>query len=410
MRKDIICCTTVQQKAQQRPKPQSMRKWLLLIIMTYTAFIFNTTEFAPIGLLTDIAADFAISEASASLLISVYAWFVAIMSFPLMLAVSRFDFRKILLAVVALFVVSHFLSAIASNFFFLLLSRLGVACAHAIFWSIMSPLAIKIAPEGKRETALGMILTGTSLAMIVGLPLGRIIGLHLGWRFTFGSIGIAALVALALFAWLFPSIPNKQQVSMKTLPILFKSPVIRSLYVFTFLFVTAHYTGYSYIEPFLNQVAGMSNDLTTVSLTIFGIAGIGGSMLFSRYFSRYRKGFFIAVSIGIAMVLFLMRPAAFCPYVSMAHCIVWGILFILFNLIVEFEVIRYAPQCSTIAVALFSSIFNVGIGCGAFVGGMALTEFSTANIGYVGGCIAIVALTFVLGKLLPLLRFSPDRE
>lgn len=408
MEKDINCRTTVQEKAKLRFKSQSMRKWLLLIIMTYTAFIFNTAEFIPIGLLTDIASDFAISEAHASLLISVYAWFVAIMSLPLMLAVSKFDFRKILLAIVALFVLSHLLSAIASNFFLLLLSRLGVACAHAIFWAVISPLAVHIAPEGKSETALGMIITGTSLAMIAGLPLGRIIGLHLGWRFSFGCIGVAALLAFVLLAFLFPPAPNKQQVSFRTLPALFKSPVIRCLYIFTFLFVTAHYTGYSYIEPFLNQVAGMTNNLTTLSLTIFGIAGIGGSILFSRYFNQYRKLFFVSVSIGIALVLFFMQQAAFNPYVSMAHCIIWGLVFTSFNLVVEFEVIRYAPQYATIAVAIFSSIFNIGIGCGAFVGGTVLTELSTANIGYVGGCIAVVALVFALKKLLPALRFSPD--
>lgn len=83
---------------------QSIRSWLLLVILTYTAFIFNTTEFIPIGLLTDIAADFHISEAHAGLLISAYAWFVAIMSLPLMLTIGKYDFRKILLIIVGCFV------------------------------------------------------------------------------------------------------------------------------------------------------------------------------------------------------------------------------------------------------------------------------------------------------------------
>lgn len=109
------------------------RKWLLLVIMAYTAFVFNTTEFIPIGLMTNIAADFGIAEAHASLLITVYAWFVAIMSLPLMLAVGRLNFWTVLLCVVALFVVSHLLSAMATSFNLLLLARLGAATAHAIF-------------------------------------------------------------------------------------------------------------------------------------------------------------------------------------------------------------------------------------------------------------------------------------
>ena len=117
------------------------RRWLLLVVLSFTAFIFNTTEFVPIGLLSDIAADFGMGESQTSLLITVYAWFVAVMSLPLMLAVGKYDFRKILLGVIALFIVSHAVSAVSANFTMLMASRLGVACSHAIFWSIMSPLA-----------------------------------------------------------------------------------------------------------------------------------------------------------------------------------------------------------------------------------------------------------------------------
>lgn len=412
MEKNKICRTNVQHtnKLEHHHGNSSIKQWILLIIMTYTAFIFNTAEFIPIGLLSDIATDFAISEAQASLLISIYAWFVALLSLPLMMAVSRFDFKKILLGIIALFVLSHFLSAIASDFLLLLLSRLGVACAHAIFWSIISPLAIHIAPKGKSETALGMIITGTSLAMIAGLPLGRVIGLHLGWRFSFGTIGGAALFAFILLALLFPPVANKQHISIKTLPLLFKSPALRSLYIFTFLAVTAHYTGYSYIEPFLNQVAGLTNSLVTLSLTIFGIAGIGGSFLFSRYFSKHRILFFLSIPLGIILVLFSMQPAALNPYVSIALCVIWGLVFTLFNLAAEFEVIRYAPQYSTIAVALFSSVFNIGIGCGAVLGGITLDEWSISHIGYIGGSIAIIAFVFMLRKLLPALKYAPNRR
>lgn len=383
-----------------------MKKWFLLVIMTYTAFIFNTAEFIPIGLLTDIASYFGISEAHASLLISVYAWFVALMSLPLMLAVGRCDFRKVLLGIAALFAVSHLLSALASHFVWLLLARLGVACAHAVFWSIVSPLAVHLAPEGKRETALGMIVTGTSLAIIAGLPLGRVVGLWLNWQASFACIGIAALLALVLLAFLFPHVPNKQNASFRSVPQLLKSPVLRGFYVFTFLAVTAHYTGYSYIEPFLKQVVGMSDSLTTFTLVLFGAAGIVSSILFSRYFNKHPRLFLIAVAIGFVVLLISMQVLSSNPYVSIAHCMVWGLAFTLFNAVTEFEVIRHSPQSTTIAVALYSSIFNIGIGCGAVVGGAVLTVSSLSCIGYVGGIIAIVALGFVLGKLLPVLRHT----
>lgn len=381
-----------------------MKKWFLLAVMTYTAFVFNTAEFIPIGLLTDIASDFSVSEAHASLLISVYAWFVALMSLPLMLAVGKYDFKKILLSIIALFVLSHILSAIAPNFFTLTLSRLGVACAHAIFWSIITPLAIQIAPKGKQETAMGMIITGTSIAMIAGMPLGRIIGLHLGWRFSFTSIGLAALLAFVLLAFLFPTVPNRQRISVKTLPAILKTPAVLSLYVFTFLVVTAHYTGYSYIEPFLKQVAGLTDSQITLSLTLFGVAGVASSALFSRYYHQHSILFWITLSASFAFVMLIMRYTAFIPCASMMHCVLWGLTFTAFNLVTEFEIIRHSPQYSTIAFALYSSIFNIGIGCGAVTGGACLTKLTISNIGYAGGIIALFALFLVFKKLLPSLH------
>ena len=157
----------------------TIREWLPLIALTFSAFIFNTSEFIPIGLLSDIAADFSISEAKAGMLISIYAWFVALLSLPLMLLASKMEYRKLLLWTVFLFAACQILSALAPGYYVLMASRIGVACTHAIFWSIASPLAVRIAPKGKITTALGMIVTGTSIAMIAGLPLGRIIGLYL---------------------------------------------------------------------------------------------------------------------------------------------------------------------------------------------------------------------------------------
>lgn len=389
--------------SQEAKGKSSVKNWILLIVLSYTVFIFTTTEFMPIGLLTDIATNLHISETRASLLISVYAWFVALMSLPLMLAVGKCDFRRLLLIIVGCFAVSHFLSAMASDFWTLLLSRLGVACSHAIFWSIISPLAIHIAPEGKREMAMSMVVTGTSLAMIAGMPLGRIVGLYLGWRYSFGSIGVAALLALVLLAFLFPSVSNNQTTSFKSLPTLLKSPIIASIYIFVALIVTAHYVGYSYIEPFLKQITGMTDDWATLTLTIFGVAGVGSSILFSRYYNKRRKPFLYSVSIGMVLVLLSMRLAASIQYLSIAHCILWGLIFTLFNLVTEFEVIRYSPQYATIAVAIYSSIFNIGIGAGAFIGGMALTYISLSSIGYIGGIIACIALVFSLKKLIPIL-------
>lgn len=112
-------------------KKDSFKRWLPLIGLTFAVFVFNTTEFMPIGLLSDIASDLHVSEARAGMLISVYAWVVALMSLPLMIVASRMELKRLLLTIIAVFVASHVASALAEGYYTLMLSRIGVACSHA---------------------------------------------------------------------------------------------------------------------------------------------------------------------------------------------------------------------------------------------------------------------------------------
>ena len=154
-------------KNQKGGNKAQVKSWLPVIGLTFSAFVFNTSEFVPIGLLSDIATDFQISEAHAGLLITIYAWVVALVSLPLMMLLSKLKYCKLLFMVIGLFIASHLLSAIANTYLLLMISRIGVACSHAIFWSIASPLAVQVAPNGQRSVALSLLITGTSIAMII---------------------------------------------------------------------------------------------------------------------------------------------------------------------------------------------------------------------------------------------------
>ena len=197
----------------QQEEAGALKLWAPVAGLTLSAFIFNTSEFIPIGLLSDIARDFQITESQAGTIITVYAWIVTVLSLPLMLLASKVEFKKLLLGILGLFVVSHFLSAVAPSFITLMLSRAGVAFSHSIFWSIASPLAVRIAPQGKRATALSLVVTGTAVAMIAGLPLGRMVGLYMGWRATFFSIGLVALAVAIFLLFIFPRVPASTQGS-----------------------------------------------------------------------------------------------------------------------------------------------------------------------------------------------------
>lgn len=379
-------------------------QWLPLLGLTFSAFIFNTSEFVPIGLLTDIANDFQITEAHAGLLITIYAWVVALASLPLMLLVSKVEFKRLLLSVVALFALSHILSSVSSNYMTLMVSRIGVACSHAIFWSIASPLAVKVAPEGKRSLALSFIVTGTSIAMIVGLPLGRIVGLFLGWRMTFLCIAVLAALVFVFMAIVFPKVPNQNPVSLRNLPGLVKTPALTGIYILTVVAITGHYTGYSYIEPFMAQVAHLRESAITFALMLFGLAGIVGSILFSKKYDKHPVSFINVAVYGIVAFLYLLQPASISMGNTLLVCVLWGIAITAFNLVFQALIIQFAPQATSIAMSIYSGIFNVGIGSGALIGGYTCTYLSLGWIGYIGGTISLVAAFYCTKRVLPLLR------
>ena len=356
------------------------------------AFIFNTSEFIPIGLLSDIAADFGIGESHAGMMITVYAWVVAIASLPLMLVFARTESKKLMLSIVALFIGSHVLSGISTSFNMLMLSRIGVACSHAIFWSIVTPLAVRMAPEGRSSTALGLIVSGSSFAMIVGLPLGRTIGLYVGWRMTFLIIAAAALLVFCVLALTLRRNPGESNFTLRKLPALLKSPSLKRIYLLTVITITGHFTGYSYIEPFLAQVTGMGGNGITLVLTLFGVVGIVCSFVFSRCYDRRPGAFLIYAVGGICACLLLLQASAATIWTSVLLCMFWGFAVSCFNLTFQSEVIRCAPQGTEVAMSIYSGIYNVGIGAGALVGGSVCDGMGLQFVGYVGGGIALIAV------------------
>lgn len=380
-----------------------IKGWLPVIGLAFSTFIFNTSEFIPIGLLSDIAADFSITESNAGMLITVYAWVVALASLPLMLTFAKTENKRLMLGITALFIVSQVLSGISKDFYMLMISRIGVACAHAIFWSIVTPYAVRIAPEGKKSAALSIIVCGSSIAMIVGMPIGRTIGLLMGWRATFLVIGAAAAVIFLFLAFLLPKAPSDSSISLRKLPALIKSPALLSIYLITVIAITGHFTAYSYIEPFLAQTAGLSETWITLILTIFGFVGLAGSFLFAKCYDAHRKLFIVFAVCGLCVSMLMLQVMSFSLVSVILLCVFWGTAINFYNLAFQSEIIRNAPQGSAVAMSIYSGIYNMGIGSGALVGGYVCSGLEVGFIGYAGGAIAVIASVLCIRKLVPAL-------
>lgn len=370
--------------------------WLRVVMMAIAAFIFNTTEFVPVGLLSDIAASFNMQTAQVGLMLTIYAWVVALMSLPLMLLTRNVERKRLLIIIFCLFIASHALSVVAWDFWSLVASRVGIALAHAIFWSITASLAIRVAPAGKKTQALSMLATGTALAMVLGLPLGRLIGQYLGWRTTFMSIGIVALMTLICLIKLLPPLPSEHTGSLKSVPMLFRRPALVGMYLLTALIVTAHYTAYSYIEPFIQSVANMGENFTTFLLLIFGGAGILGSIAFSLLGNRFPAAMLSGPILLVTLSMLLLFAAVMNPVAISVLCIIWGLAMMIIGLAMQVRVLALATDATDVSMALLSGIYNIGIGAGALIGNQVSLHLEMSNIGYAGGLIGCVAFIWCL--------------
>lgn len=370
--------------------------WLAVVALALSAFIFNTTEFVPVGLLSDISADFSMRVARTGTMITIYAWIVTAASLPMMLATRNMERKKLLLGTFVLFIACHALSGVAWSFPVLMISRLGVALAHAVFWSITVSLAVRVAPAGKQAQALSLLSTGTVLAMVVGVPLGRVLGQQLGWRVTFLAIGALAVLTLVVLARVLPRLPSQRAGSLASLPVLARRAPLRNLYVLILLLVTAHFTAYSYIEPFVQNVAHMSNGFTTAYLLLFGGAGVLGSLVFSRYGARHPELLITGAVLTLAVSCALLLKVSDWQLVLMLLGVAWGMSIMVVGLGMQAKVLETVPDATDVAMSLFSGIYNVGIGGGALLGGQVSLYLGMQQIGYVAGLVGSVALLWSL--------------
>lgn len=370
----------------------TFKQWVSVCALAVGAFIFNTTEYIPIALLSDIGQSFDKPATEVGMMITVYAWIVALLSLPLMLMTKNIERRKLLLMLFALFALFHALSFFSWNFNILLVSRIGIALTHAVFWSITASLAVRLAPTGKTNQALGLLSTGTVLAMVLGIPLGRVVGQYFGWQLSFLLIGVCAACVMLVLTKNLPALPSQNTGSLSSLPSLFKRRNLMLLYAMTVLIITAHFTAYSYIEPFVLQVGGFKAEQVTIVLSLYGLAGFAASYLFGKWFAKSQRLFMLGAVAVILLSALLLLPFASFPYAVYALVFIWGVAIVIVSLGMVSKVLAFASDATDVANSIYSGLYNVGIGGGALLGHYVTVWFGLSNIGIAGALLAAAGL------------------
>ena len=370
--------------------------WLPIIGLAFAAFVFNTSEFLPVGLLPDIAESLGETVSFTGLMITGYAWVVAVMSLPLTIATATFERRKLLLFLIFCFALAHIVVLWVGSFATLLAARVAVALTHSVFWSIMTPLAARMAPKGRRAVGLAAVMGGTIVATVMGIPIGTKLGQMMGWQEAFFVIGAAALLLMIYIYVYLPPCPSSSAGSLKSLPVILKRPALLQLYFLTVVTVLGHFTVYSYIAPILQADGGYGPTDTVLFLFVFGISGIIGTLITTKVVDKHVSATLMVPLITIAASLFLLFPACATYPLTILLLVVWGAAMTSVMLAFQTVLLSAAPDAADIATSIYSGIFNVGIGGGAFVGSLISQHWGFYPLTFAGGSMVVITAGFCL--------------
>ncbi|MDD4557057.1 MAG: MFS transporter [Alphaproteobacteria bacterium] len=375
---------------------KNLKEWFLVSTLAFSAFIMGTAEFTPVGLLPEISEAINRTEADTGVLLTYYAWAVAILSLPLTLFFSKMDRKKLIVIVLIVFCIGNFLVGFSGTFNQILLARIIVAAAHAIYWSIVAPMAARVAPENKGPQAVALISAGSSLSGVFGIPFCTFIGHKMGWHSVFFIISAFGVISVLILTYMLPNLPSQSNGRGQGLAKLLKNKALMNAYLAVVLFVTGSFLTYTYIVPFLNKVTFLEEDEVVTMLFVFGLAGLFGVLVATRLVAKNMISLILYGLITLAFCLFNLRLFGDNVIAITFLLIIWSISGGLIYPSLANWIMKLAPKDRDVAMSIYSALFNVGIGAGAFLGGITIKKLGVNNIGFVGGAMVLLGVYFVV--------------
>ncbi|WP_312948736.1 MFS transporter [Superficieibacter sp.] len=340
-----------------------------LSVLAAGAFVSQTTEYLPVGLLNQIAEHLEISGAKAGTLITVYAWVITLSVIPVTLLTQKIDRKKLFIFLLGLIAVCNGLVMLTDSFIMLLLLRVIAALGHGVFWAGIASYAIKLAGNMPASRATAIVFSGISMAVVMGVPVATAMGNHYGWQQGFGLFGLFSLIIMCFACrWL----PSAHETVRKTKPSDVRKPALSGLLCLlagvTLLLITAHFNSYTYVTVFLPGIAGVNADVLTVLLFVFGVGGACGTVLISRFALRPHI-LTLAGGAGIALGQALLLTKLPGPLSAGGVMFLWGCAISVVIVGLQSWVIEASRDNPELASALYVMSFNIGIGAGAVTGG-----------------------------------------
>ncbi|MFW5401170.1 MFS transporter [Yersinia sp. 1252 StPb PI] len=341
-----------------------------LLALAMTGFIAIMTETLPAGLLPQIGQGLGVSQALAGQLVTLYALGSLLAAIPLITLTRSWGRRKALLSAIVGFFIFNTLTTISPWFTLTLLARFMAGAAAGLAWGLIAGYARRMVQPHQQGRAMAIAMTGTPIALALGVPLGAWLGMVLSWR---NAFAIMSGLTLLLIVWVIVKIPDypgqsaKQQQPVRKV---FTTPGVRPILSVIVLWMLAHNILYTYIAPFITP-AGLENQLDKV-LLVFGVSALAGTWFTGLVVDRWLRGA-VLLSLGTfilaALILVIAGGSPTAIYGSM---LLWGLSFGGASTLLQTASADAAGQNADVAQSMIVVAWNLAIAGGGVIGGLLL--------------------------------------
>ncbi|MBN9344879.1 MAG: MFS transporter [Devosia sp.] len=371
-----------------------------LLALFAAAFAIGTSEFVIAGILPAVSTDLGISIPTAGLLVSLYALGVAVGGPLLATFAGRYSRKLLLLSYVAIFTIGYVFCALAPNYTSLLVARVIIALIHGAYFGTAMVVSTTVVDESRRGFAVALILSGLTVANIVGVPLGTAIGTAFGWRMTFWAVAALGVVSFTLIALLVPRDSAHQGQSgslLAEIRVLAREPVYTSLAVIV-LQTIGQFALFTYISPLLTDVSGIPLDVVPWLLLIFGIGSTIGVLVGGRLADWRLMASLTGILAAQVVIYALMGVFVAAPWAMAVLVLIWGSTVFAFGSPVQTRILSNTQDAPLLAASLIPSAFNISIAAGAWLGGLMIDQgYGYHTLPWIGvvGAVLSVAIAYV---------------
>ncbi|GAB2559702.1 MFS transporter [Gracilibacillus alcaliphilus] len=373
---------------------------LTIILLALGAFVTGTSEFVVSGILELISFELDVSIAMAGQLITIYSLSYAIGALVLVMLTAKFDRKKVLLYAISMVMLGNLVAFFSYNFVMLMLSRIIMAMSGGLYIVVATNYAAQITVPEKRGSAMATVITGFTVSLVLGVPIGTLLAGYVDWHYIFLIIALGTVLLLAGLYKLLPAIKGNQPLPFKQQLHIMKDKRVLTGLLTTIFWILGYTMVFAYIAPLLSNTAGFSIRMTSIALFVLGSFAFIGSRFGGYAVDKWGPNRTISLSLSVHIVtLFVLAFTQYSTTGIFITLAVWGIATWTTTPAKQFYLVSLKPQSAETVLSFNTALMNIGMMLGSALGGVIIQYLDVIHLSWIAGISVIIALVFIRWSL-----------